>query len=453
MGLFTDKKKVDGVEAKNRKLRYSTESMKQAYLSQKDKVVEKQKAMLLKELERLPKSDSPSINYFHGMADIYGPRLKELLEFKAKGGKVVGQLCVLAPAEPIYAAGAVPVRICSGEAECAQRAQDLVGDAGLCPLVKAIIGGALSQSSPYIAMSDLVVGPTPCDAKLKAGEILDDMVPVISMNMPRVKTEKARETWLDEVKRMVAAVEKVAGRQITAKSLRDAVLKYQKAQAAWRRFSEIRKKGNVIWGRDMLLIAELTFIDDIVRWTENLERLNDELEQRVKDGKFVAPADAPRILIGGSPIVWPNWKVPHLIEDLGALIVDDELCTATRALINPTVVEEATFGTMLESVADRYLFPCTCPCFTPNNDRETNLLRKIKDYKVDGIVFHVLKGCHLNSIDATRIKTLMKEQGVPLLVLDSDYGEGDVGQLKIRVEAFLEMLRARKEDDDLGDLL
>jgi benzoyl-CoA reductase/2-hydroxyglutaryl-CoA dehydratase subunit BcrC/BadD/HgdB len=453
MGLFSGKKKGGKPEPKSRRRRYSTEAMESAFLAQKDKIIEKQKVMLQKELERLPKPDSEPLEYFHRIADIYSTRLRELEEFKAGGGKVVGMLCVLAPAEPIYAAGAIPVRICSGEAECAQRAQDLVGDAGLCPLVKAIIGGTMSKSSPYITICDLIVAPTPCDAKLKAGEILDDTVPVVSMNTPRVKTESARTLWLDEIKRVVEAVERLTGRDIKTSTLRDAVLKYQNAQVAWRRFADIRKRGDVIWGRQALLIAELTFIDDIVRWTDNLNKLCDVLEEKLKSSQYVCPKDAPRVLLGGSPIVWPNWKVPHLIEDLGAIIVDDELCTASRALNNPTVVEETTRNALLEAVADRYMFPCTCPCFTPNNERETNILRKIKDYRADGVVFHVLKGCHINSIDATRIKTLMKEQNVPLLVLDSDYGDGDVGQLKIRIEAFLEMLRARKEDEDLDDLL
>jgi benzoyl-CoA reductase/2-hydroxyglutaryl-CoA dehydratase subunit BcrC/BadD/HgdB len=59
----------------------------------------------------------------------------------------------------------------------------------------------------------------------------------------------------------------------------------------------------------------------------------------------------------------------------------------------------------------------------------------------------VLKGCHLNAIDATRIKIMAAERNIPILILDSDYGDGDIGQLKIRIEAFLEMIKARKEEE------
>lgn len=115
MGWLSGKRKPRESEVKSRKKRYVSESMQSAFLSQKDRVIEKQKAMLKTELDRLPDIDLKSIEYFHGIADIYGNRLVELQEFKKKGGKVVGMLCVLAPAEIIYAAGAVPVRLCSGE--------------------------------------------------------------------------------------------------------------------------------------------------------------------------------------------------------------------------------------------------------------------------------------------------------------------------------------------------
>lgn len=436
--------KIRGHEKMHERM-FSPDDVRQTLLAQKERMVAKQQTMLRNELNRLPKPTAPSTEYFHDIADIYSRRLSEIRTYRGQGGKVVGQLCVLAPSEIIRAAGAIPVRICSGEAECAQRAQDIVGDAGLCPLAKAIIGGALSESSPYIAECDLVIAPTPCDAKLKAGEVLGDIVPVVPMNTPRVKTDAGRSIWIEEVRRILSVVEENTGKRVTAKSLREAVMTYQNAQSAWRRFTDIRKRGNVIWGRDALLISELTFIDDIVRWTEKLDLLCRELSEMANKKEFVCPEDTPRILLAGSPIVWPNWKVPHLLESAGSIIADDELCTASRILLNPTVPDETTFNSMIEAIADRYMFPCTCPCFTPNKERETNLLRKIEESRIDGVVFHVLKGCHLNSIDATRIKTLLKQKDIPLLILDSDYGDGDVGQLKIRIDAFLEMLRSRKD--------
>jgi benzoyl-CoA reductase/2-hydroxyglutaryl-CoA dehydratase subunit BcrC/BadD/HgdB len=86
---------------------------------------------------------------------------------------------------------------------------------------------------------------------------------------------------------------------------------------------------------------------------------------------------------------------------------------------------------------------CTCPCFSPNIERDENLVNRIKDYRVDGVIFHVLKGCHLNALDATRIKGILEDAGIPMFTLESEYVVGDVQQIKLRVEAFLEMVRVQ----------
>ncbi|NIN99971.1 MAG: 2-hydroxyacyl-CoA dehydratase, partial [Anaerolineae bacterium] len=47
-------------------------------------------------------------------------------------------------------------------------------------------------------------------------------------------------------------------------------------------------------------------------------------------GEGVAPADAPRILVSGSPMAIPNWKLHRILEDSGAAVVGEESCTGTR---------------------------------------------------------------------------------------------------------------------------
>ena len=208
----------------------------------------------------------------------------------------------------------------------------------------------------------------------------------------------------------------------------------------------LRKADKVpIWGRDVQMIGQITAFEDIPRWTANLERLNTELELKLKAGTGVNNPDDPRILLAGSPIIWPNWKIPNIVEESNAIIVTDELCSAQRLFYDPIVVDEPTVNDMYRAIAERYLFPCTCPCFSPNDERSELIMNKIKEYRIDGVVFHVLKGCHLNSIESTRIDHLLKQHNIPMLKIESEYDEGDVEQIRTRVEAFLEIIRARKD--------
>ena len=424
-----------------RVLRYMNKELAEGAAAHRDRIREAAASQVQKHLAAMKGLSRPkAMEYFDSMADPFGPRAEELRKFKEAGGKIIGSLCYFAPAEIVAAFGAVPVRFCSGVYEAVHPANDLLGDAGLCPLVKSTLGLKMSGASPMLELCDMVIVPTPCDAKLKLGEILQDMVDVHLMNMPAVKsTEAGRQSWIGEIKSLLSALEKRFDRRLRPQMLRKSIQTYQRAQAAWRRFSELRKAG-AIWGRDALLVAQLSFFDDIARWTQNVERLSDELEGRGP----VAP-DAARILLGGSPIVWPNWKVPLLIEESGGMIIADELCSGSRTMHDPVVVEEWTMDGMLVALAERYMIPCTCPSFSPNLEREQNMLGRIRDTGAEGVVFHVLRGCHLNSLDSTKAAKALRERRIPMLKVESEYDEGDLEQVRTRVEAFIEMIKARRE--------
>jgi len=422
-------------------MRYLNQDIAEGALAHKDRIIEAASSQIKKHIASMKALDRPkAMDYFDSMADIFGPRVEELRKFKESGGKVVGSLCYFAPAEIPAALGAVPIRLCSGVYESVHPANDLLGDAGLCPLVKSTLGLKMATASPLMELCDIVIVPTPCDAKLKMGEILGDLVDVHLMNLPAVKNSEAgRKAWIEEVRNLVIALERKFGKKLKAPALKKSINDFQKAQAAWRNFTELRSNGG-IWGRDALLAAQVSFYDDINRWTHNVNALATEMEVR----KPVAP-EAARVMLAGSPIIWPNWKVPQLIEESGGIIISDELCSGTRTMYDPVVVEEWTLDGMLTALGDRYVVPCTCPSFSPNLEREQNMLQRMRSVKAEGAVFHVLRGCHLNSLDATKAERLMRREKLPMLKIESEYDEGDLEQVRTRIEAFIEMIKARRE--------
>ena len=431
-------------EAKPESFRYLSPEISEGALSHRERMIASAHAQIERNLSSLKALERPkAMSYFDGMADYFGERADELKAFNEKGGKVVGTLCYFAPAEVISAFGALPVRMCSGFYETVHPANDLLGDAGLCPLVKSTLGLKMTKASPLFEACDLLVVPTPCDAKLKIGEILQDVMDVHMMNVPAIKRgEAARRAWIEEVKNLVRVLERKLGKRLRPEGLKRSIQTYQRAQEAWRRFTKARMSGG-IWGQDALLVAQVGFYDDVARWTENVIMLTDELEGR----KPVSP-DAARIMLAGSPIIWPNWKVPTLIEESKGLIVSDDLCSSTRTMYDPVVVEEWTMDGMLTAVAERYMMPCTCPCFSPNLEREEVMLNRIKESKAEGVIYHVLRGCHLNSLDATKAEMALRKARVPMIKVESEYDEGDVEQLRIRIEAFIEMINTRREFND-----
>jgi benzoyl-CoA reductase/2-hydroxyglutaryl-CoA dehydratase subunit BcrC/BadD/HgdB len=204
-----------------------------------------------------------------------------------------------------------------------------------------------------------------------------------------------------------------------------------------------------------MLVEQMTFFDDISRWTEKTNLLCDELEQKLKENLTVAPQDTPRILLTGSPMIWPDcWKIPNLIEEAkpAGLIVADELCSGDRVFFDPVGVDEGSKDDLLKAIAERYILPCTCPCFTSekgNQDRIDKLQTLVKDYKISGVIYHVIRGCHLYAMEYMRLKRLFDKENIPIYYLDTEYSREDSGQMKTRIEAFIEMLATKNETEDL----
>lgn len=392
------------------------------------------------------KNKPAAMDYFIDVARIHDRRVKEINQFKAGGGKVVGTLCNFVPVELVDAAGALPVALGCGYLPPVGLGEAYLGDPNMCSIVKACAGCMMIDDFPLFSQCDAIIAPAPCDAKLKISDEFREVRAIVPMNVPRIKQgESIRRQWIQEIITVRNRMEMLTGNKITRKSLRASIEKYQRAHKAWRRLLDTRRRGDVLWGRHFLLVAWLAYVDDIVRWTENVNRLSDELEKIVSAKKNVANGDAPRVMLAGSPVMWPNWKLPDIVEEVGAVIVSDELCSGTRVLYDPVVVDEWTERAMLDAIADRYLFPSTCPCFTPNVEREENIINEVKNGGVEGVIFHAMQGCHLHTLDATRLTNLLKGMGIPALTIRSELSDGDIGQIRIRVEAFLEMIQANRE--------
>lgn len=374
------------------------------------------------------------------ISEVHGLRIQELQKHKAQGGKVVGAFCVFVPEEIVRAAGGICIGLCSGVEIGAAQAEKVL-PRNICPLIKSFMGFKLAKVCPYFESCDMVVGETTCDGKKKAFEILNDYVPVHVMETPQMKREKDQLLWRSEVQEFLNRVEDYTGNRITTDSLRHAIQEVNGKRQALLRLAELRKNSpSPISGKDSLLIEQIAMYDDVKRFTAKVNELCEELETRVKEGNGVKGKDAPRIIVTGTPMALPNWKVPHIIETSGAIIVAEELCTGLRYFENTVQEDGNNVDELVQSISDRYL-GINCACFTPNEGRMDKLVTLAKEYKADGVIHCSLAFCDPYLVEANRVEKVLKEYGVPLLKIETDYGQEDSGQLKTRIEAFLEMIR------------
>ncbi|MCK9387876.1 MAG: 2-hydroxyacyl-CoA dehydratase family protein [Sulfuritalea sp.] len=368
-------------------------------------------------------------------------------EALAHEGKLIGTTCIQAPDELIYAMGGTPVRLCNGSYHYDQIGADFM-PAKSCSLVKATLGMLHADNPiPRIGKPDLIVNPTTCDQKKKASAMIEDMgYAVYDLEMPNVKdSEEARLYWQRSVRQFAQKLRQVTGRKLTKKNLKAAMARTSRAQAAFRTLHNFRKASPALMlGKDVFLVTNAFFFDDIERWIAAVEKLNAELAQRQADGYQAAQRRAPRILFTGSPPVFPNLKLPLLIEEAGGVVVADETCSANRMLYDMTAVDEWLLHDMVDGLADKYLKPCTCPIFTRNDDRRRRLLELAASFGVDGVVYQAFAGCQVYEMEQKSVAAALNAKGIAMLYIETDYSPDDHGQLTTRIEAFLESIKTRK---------
>ena len=403
-------------------------------------------------IARMKKTDAnrpAGMQYFDDVSNFFGQRQKEIQEEKAKGRKVIGYFCVFAPVELILAADAIPVRVNSGWYDTSKLGDRIV-PVEVCPVIRSTIGAKMIGLSPYLELSDTVITTLTCDGMTKLSEILSDAMPIWTMTPPRVKdSPQSLKLWKEEIRTIKTQIERLTGNKITAKKLKEAIETMQKASKAFRRLQDLRKGNPVIMGRDAMLVNQAAMWDDIKRWTKKTEDLCDELEIRIQRKVWACPPDTPRVVVTGTPMFWPdNWKLPTLIEEATpqGVLVGDEMCSSDRILYDPVGIDEWTMDDMINGISERYLMASTCPCFTSkdgNEDRINWLLTKVKEHKAQGVIYYVVRGCILYAMEYSRVKKALDKLNIPVYYLDTEYTREDVGQMKTRVEAFLEMLTAR----------
>ena len=135
----------------------------------------------------------------------------------------------------------------------------------------------------------------------------------------------------------------------------------------------------------------------------------------------------------------PNWKLHHVVETSGASIVCEETCTGTRYFENYTEDPGSSIDAQLAAIADRYL-KTNCACFTPNDGRIEQIKDLVREYKADGVIYYTLQFCHTYNVEGMRVEKALEAAGIPVLRIETDYGMEDAGQIRTRVEAFMERI-------------
>jgi benzoyl-CoA reductase/2-hydroxyglutaryl-CoA dehydratase subunit BcrC/BadD/HgdB len=362
----------------------------------------------------------------------------DIEQFKKQGRKAIGCYCLYSPVELIVAADAIPLPLCGTKNDPISAAEEVL-PRNLCPLIKSSYGFAALDSCPFFRFSDMIVADTTCDGKKKMFELMQQYKKVHVLQLPQNQNlETSLSPWLSEVYTMKAEIEKVTGNTITTEKIHEAIDLLNRERAAKKAVMDLAQvKPSPIKGSEIIAtLFKVGFLADKEKGIRLMNAIVDHFTAKAKNGDTPYTADTPRILISGVPMGVGSDKVAKILEESGASVVAFENCSGYKQVF--TV--EKTDDTM-DVLARQYL-SIPCSVMSPNKGRLDLLDRMIKDFRPDGVVDLTWQACHTYNVESFSVeKWLMDTHGLPLLHLETDYSDSDTEQLRVRIQAYIEMVR------------
>jgi benzoyl-CoA reductase/2-hydroxyglutaryl-CoA dehydratase subunit BcrC/BadD/HgdB len=248
-------------------------------------------------------------------------------------------------------------------------------------------------------------------------------------NPQKMYDESGFKFYRHELDKFKQVMEDLSGNKITDESLQKSIDLYDETRRLLKKLNGLRNRDvPPVSGAEFLRIAMASMLMPKERANELLKQLIDEVKTReIKD------ADGPRILITGSII--DNPALIELVEDLGSVVVADDLCSSTKYFWYETKPNQDPMDAIVRFNLERSV----CACMHPSEDRYDYLHELIKEFNVDGIIYFNIKYCHPFVYESATFRKKLEEE-TPTLILEVDHGLSGLGQLKTRVQAFLEML-------------
>jgi bzd-type benzoyl-CoA reductase N subunit len=362
--------------------------------------------------------------------EIFRNRSEYLRTFKQRSGrKVFGYFCTYTPVELLHAAGVHPVRLFGGT-EDITRADELI-QSFVCPFVRGVLDTALKGGFDYL---DGIVHAYTCDATCGLFGIWQRNIKTDFTYMfapPYFLSEGSLRYHVRELNNLKKAVEKHLGIGISNESIAESIELYNRKRSVLKRLFALRAANPTpISGSEVLDVVLAGSIMPPAEYSEKVESLIKEILRPVGCGQ-----DAHRVYVSGSEL--HDAEILKTIEEAGATIVGDDLCTGTRSFHD--LVEPA--DAPIEALARRYIARTPCPSRLPARRRLQFILEGMRECRADSLIFVIQKFCDPHLAEQPLLSESLKQVGIPNMVIETEHRIGPGReQIRTRVQGFLEML-------------
>jgi benzoyl-CoA reductase/2-hydroxyglutaryl-CoA dehydratase subunit BcrC/BadD/HgdB len=367
-------------------------------------------------------------------------RPAQLEEAKKNGVKIIGSFPGnYVPEEIIYASGAVPLCLTHGGNPHPADAALSVLPHVFCPFARAQIGERLLKENPYYSMMDMLVAPVTCQHLKKVAEVweYDGDLEMFKLGIPhKFDGDFELEYFIDRLKVLKDRLQAFTGNEITDEKISGAIALYNRMRELLRNISLVRRTSpSLVSALDFAKLNHASFYAD----PDFMVDVLDSIYQELKDKQQEMNVDSPRLMLLGPNVSYGDYTVLELVKAAGGEIVIEEICEGIRYYWHN--IENK--GDLYQSLARGYLVD-RVPCAFMRDSAKKRLdfvLKLVKDFNVSGVIWYELLCCETYDSESYYFAHEMAERNIPMLILESDYGTADTGQLKTRIEAFIEIVR------------
>ena len=372
--------------------------------------------------------------------ELYQNRTERAKELRKEGKKVIGYMCCFPPVEMFTALDMVPYRIMGNIKEPITQANAYL-ETILCPFVRSCFDSARKGNYDFL---DGIVMPHSCDTILHVYDIWRyyQKHPFSHfLDVPHMDHPSSCKFMKIELQRLREALEKFAGAELTDEKLRQAIKVHNEQRALLRQLYDLRKPDPpLISGSEVTKVIVATMVIPVKEAIELLRQVIAEVKSRKTGGPEKKSA---RVLIYGSEM--DDMTFIKLVEDCGANVVMDDLCTGTRFFWHDVPMT----ADPLDGIAERNVKKIPCPRTyreSPGTheadieNRFSYLKQYVKDFKANAVVLYIIRYCDTQEFDVPDIRDYLQGMGYPVLHIEDDYSLATIGQLRTRIQAFLEMI-------------
>lgn len=357
----------------------------------------------------------------------------EIENWRRQGGKVVGYFCSAVPGEIITAAGLLPFRMRATGSKGTELSDAYFSNIN-CGFPRHCFNMALLGKYDFL---DGVICVSSCD---HIRRVYDNWKRYVKkpaflemLGLPRKTGGPQVEWYQGEIENLKKRIENHFDVKITDERLWEAIRLHNETRCLQRKLYKLRKRENPpITGAETLAIMVAGTAMPRKHYNGLLKGLLDEISQYKSNADYSA-----RLMITGGILDDPAFV--RVVEDVGGLVVADSLCFGSRSMWND--VSEGK-GEPMSALARYYIVDRpSCPrMFGEQAKRSKFVMDIVREFKVDGVIGERLMFCDQWLVEHFMQGEDFKEAGIPFLELDREYILSGVGQLRTRVQAFLETM-------------